>query len=140
MTAPLSVKPIHSDDDYEAALEEIDRLWDAEPGTPEHDLLEVLAIVIDDYETKRWPIDPPDPIDAIKSAMERRRLTRKDLEPLIGSRARVSEILNRRRHLTLPMVWRLHRELGIPAESLVQPYELERPGGRRGRGGRSAAA
>ena len=132
----MDIKPIRTEADYDAALAAIDALMDAEPGTAEGDRLDVLVTLVEAYEEKHWPIDPPDPIDAIKGAMERRGLSRKDLEPLIGSRARVSEILNRRRPLTLPMVWRLHRELGIPAEALVRPYALERPGG----GGRRGAA
>lgn len=124
MTSPM--KPVRNDQDHERALTEIERLWNAAPGTPDHDRLEVLATLVDDYESRRWPIDPPDPIEMLEYAMEQRGLTRKDLEPAIGSRARVSEILNRRRHLTLKMAWRLHQAFGIPAESLIQPYELRR--------------
>jgi HTH-type transcriptional regulator/antitoxin HigA len=120
------IKPIRDDRDHDAALAEIERLWRALPGTPDHDRLEVLATLVDQYESERWPIDPPDPIEMIEYAMEQRGLTRKDLEAAIGSRARVSEILNRRRHLTLTMAWRLHHAFGIPAESLIKPYELRR--------------
>ncbi|MGH8544326.1 MAG: helix-turn-helix domain-containing protein [Gammaproteobacteria bacterium] len=122
----VEIKPIRDDREHAAALSEIERLWHATPGTPEHDRLEVLATLVDEYENRRWPIDPPDPIDMIEFAMEQRGLTRKDLEAAIGSRARVSEILNRRRHLTLRMAWRLHQTFGIPAESLIKPYELRR--------------
>jgi HTH-type transcriptional regulator/antitoxin HigA len=120
------IKPIRDDRDHEAALSEITRLWHATPGTSQHDRLEVLATLVDEYEGKCWPIDPPDRIEMIEYAMEERGLTRKDLEAAIGSRARVSEILNRRRHLTLKMAWRLHQAFGIPAESLIKPYELRR--------------
>ena len=120
------IKPIRDDKGHEAALAEIERLWDAVAGTPEHDRLEVLATLVDEYESRRWPIEPPDPIDMIEYALEQRGLTRRDLKAAMGSRARVSEILNRRRHLTLRMAWRLHEAFGIPAESLIKPYDLRR--------------
>ena len=90
------------------------------------DPLGVLATLAEAYEEPRWPIDPPDPVEAIKFAMEQRGYTRKDLEAALGSRQRVSEILNRRRRLTIEMVWNLHDKFGIPAGSLVKPYELAR--------------
>lgn len=119
----MDIKPIHTDDDHAAAMAEIERLWDAEPGTPEHDKLEVLAALVDAYEAKRWPIDPPDPVEAIRWRMEQAGYTQADLATLLGSRSRASEVLNRRRHLTTEMAWKLHREWRIPAESLIRPYE-----------------
>jgi len=115
------LKPIRNAEDHEAALKELERLWGAEPGTPEGDRLDVLATLIDSYEAEHEPMDAPDPIAAIEFRMEQMNYTRKDLEPIIGSRARVSEILNGRRDLTLPMIRRLHKEWGIPAEILIRP-------------------
>jgi HTH-type transcriptional regulator/antitoxin HigA len=120
------IKPIRNDEDHAAALAAIESLWRAAPGTPEHDRLEVLAMLVDDYESRRWPIEPADPVDLIRYVVEQRGLTRKDLEAAIGSRARVSEILNRRRPLTLKMAWRLHEAFGIPADALIRPYDLAR--------------
>lgn len=119
MTAEL--KPIRSTADYEAALAEVERLWGAKAGTPKGDRLDVLATLIDAYEATRFPLDRPDPIDAIKFRMEQMGLTRRDLEPLIGSRARVAEVLNRKRNLSIDMIRRLNEELGIPAEILIRP-------------------
>jgi HTH-type transcriptional regulator / antitoxin HigA len=118
----MRIKPIKTDVDYEAALREVERLFDANPGTSESDRLEVLATLIEAYEEKTHQIPLPDPIEAILYHMESRGLTRKDLEPFIGSRARVSEILNRKRPLTMEMIRSLHAGLGIPAEVLIQPY------------------
>jgi HTH-type transcriptional regulator/antitoxin HigA len=114
------IKPIRSKKDYEAALVEVERLWGATIGTPAGDRLDVLATLIDAYEALHYPIDPPDPIEAIKFRMEQQGLTRKDLEPLIGTRTRVAEVLNRRRNLSIGMIRRLHAELGIPAEVLIR--------------------
>ena len=121
-----AIKPIRNDEDHAAALAAIECLWQAAPGTPEHDRLEVLAMLVDDYESRRWPIEPADPVDLIRYVMEQRGLTRKDLEAALGSRARVSEILNRRRPLTMKMAWRLHEAFGIPADALIRPYDLAR--------------
>ena len=118
----MKIKPIKSDADYDAALEEIERLFDAKPGTTAADRLEVLTTLTEAYEEKRYTIPLPDPIEAILYHMESRGLSRRDLEPLVGSRARVSEILNRKRPLTMEMVRKLHKELGISAEVLIQPY------------------
>ncbi len=120
----MNIKPIKTNSDYETALKEIERLFGAEPGTPDDDRLEVLSTLVEAYEDKHYSIPLPDPIEAILYYMESRGLSRADLEPFIGSRARVSEILNRRRPLTLSMIQRLHENLGIPAEALVQPYKL----------------
>ncbi|MGM0575991.1 MAG: helix-turn-helix domain-containing protein [Myxococcota bacterium] len=116
----FEIRPIRTDEDHARALERVEELWGAEPGTPEGDELEVLVTLIDDYEERHHAIDPPDPIDAILFRMEQEGLTRKDLEPYIGGRGRVSEVLNRQRSLTLAMIRRLHRGLGIPADILLR--------------------
>jgi HTH-type transcriptional regulator/antitoxin HigA len=115
----MEIKPIKNERDYRKALKEIDALMNARPNTPEGDRLDVLVTLVEAWEEKHWPIDLPDPVEAILFAMEQRGLTRRDLEPFIGSRARVAEILNHRRSLTLPMIRRLHLGLGIPAEVLI---------------------
>ena len=116
-----NVKPIRTKGDYEAALLEVKRLWGAKRGTPRGDKLDVLATLIDVYETQRYAQDLPDPIDAIQFRMEQQGLSRKDLEPFIGSRTRVAEILNRRRNLSVTMIRRLSEGLGISASVLIQP-------------------
>jgi HTH-type transcriptional regulator/antitoxin HigA len=115
------IKPIRSPQDYEAALAEIEVLWGSKSGTPEGDRLDVLATLIDAYEAEHFPMDPPDPIEAIKFRMEQQGLTRKDLEGIIGSRARIAEVLDRKRNLSIAMIRRLHERLGIPAEILIRP-------------------
>jgi HTH-type transcriptional regulator / antitoxin HigA len=115
------IKPIHSEKDYENALAEVERLWGARSGTPEGDRLDVLATLIDAYESEYHPIDPPDPIEAIKFRMEQQGLTRKDLESVLGTRTRVAEVLNRRRALSINMIRRLYEELKISAEVLIRP-------------------
>jgi HTH-type transcriptional regulator/antitoxin HigA len=115
----MVIKPIKSQRDYQRALKEIDTLMGAKPNTPQGDRLDVLATLVAAWEEKHYPIEPPDPVEAIRFAMEQRGLTRRDLEPFIGSRARVAEVLNRKRSLTLPMIRRLHAGLGIPAEVLM---------------------
>ncbi len=120
----MEIRPIRNDADYQAALAEIEMLFSARPGTPEGDRLDVLTTLVEAYEAKHLPIAAPDPIAMIEYIMESRGLTRRDLEPYIGSRARVSEVLNRRRPLTLEMIRRLHQGLGAPAEVLIQPYDL----------------
>jgi HTH-type transcriptional regulator / antitoxin HigA len=118
------IQPIRSKEDHKRALKEIERLFDATQGTPEFDQLEILVTLVEAYENKHEPILPPEPIAAILYYMESRGLTRHDLEPAIGSRARVAEILNRKRPLTLEMIRKLHQQLGIPARTLIQPYSL----------------
>lgn len=120
----MHLKPIRTAADHEAALVEVERLFDAPPQTPEGDLLEVLITLIEAYEEKHHAIPIPDPIDAICYTMESRGLSRRDLESYIGSRARVSEVLRRKRPLTIDMIRKLHHGLGIPAEVLIQPYPL----------------
>lgn len=115
----MHIKPIRSDEDHEQALQQVEELWGAEPGSEEAEQLEVLVTLIDAYEAKHHAIDPPDPVEAIFFRMEQQGLTRKDLEASIGSRSRVSEVLNRKRPLTLPMIRRLRDTLGISADVLV---------------------
>ena len=115
------IKPIRNERDYEAALAEIERLWGAKGDTPEGDRLDVLATLIDAYEAEHDPMDPPDPIEAIKFRMEQQGLTRRDLEEIIGTRTRIAEVLNRRRGLSITMIRRLHERLGISAEVLIRP-------------------
>lgn len=125
----MEIKPIKTEADYEAVLKEIERLvdTDVEPDTPEGDRLEVLVTLVEAYEAKHHAIGLPDPIEAIKIRMDDLELTRKDLEPLIGTRGRVSEILNRKRLLTMPMIRKLHEVLHIPLEVLTQPYDVQDP-------------
>jgi HTH-type transcriptional regulator/antitoxin HigA len=115
------IKPIRTKRDYGAALAEIERLWGAKLGTPNGDRLDVLATLIEAYEAAHYPMDPPDPVEAIKFRMEQQGLRRKDLESLIGTRTRVAEVLNRRRNLSISMIRRLNKELGISAEVLIRP-------------------
>jgi HTH-type transcriptional regulator / antitoxin HigA len=118
----MDIKPIKTETDHQAALKEIEGLFAAAPDTPEGDRLEVLVTLVESYEEKHYSIPKPDPIEAILYHMESRGLTRRDLQPYIGSRARVSEVLNRKRPLTMEMVRNLHKGLAIPAEVLIQPY------------------
>ena len=120
------LKPIRSEADYESALAEVERLWGAKSGTPDGDRLDVLAMLIDAYEAEHYPMDPPDPIEAIKFRMEQQCLTRKDLEPIIGTRTRVAEVLNRRRGLSIDMIRRLHERLGISADVLIRPSRVDK--------------
>lgn len=115
------IKPIRSEADYQAALAEVQRLWGAKLGTPAGDRLDVFATLVDAYENEHEPMDPPDPIEAIKFRMEQQGLTRRDLEGMLGSRARVAEILNRKRDLSISMIRRLHQHLGISADVLIRP-------------------
>jgi HTH-type transcriptional regulator / antitoxin HigA len=122
----IDVKPIKTESDYEDSLAEIERLFDARPGTLEADRLEILTTLVEAYENQHYAIPLPDPVEAILYYLESRGLSRRDLELYLGSRARVSEILNRKRPLSLEMIRRLHNGLGIPAEVLIQPYEMAR--------------
>ncbi len=115
----MQIHPIRSENDYDRAVARIGQLIGAAPESPEGEELDVLATLVDAYEAKHYVMDVPDPVVAIQFRMEQQGLTRKDLEPMIGSRARVSEILNRKRSLTLEMVRRLKFNLGIPADSLI---------------------
>ncbi len=117
----MDIKPIKTEADYRAALKEIESLMMAAPDTPEGEKLDVMVTLIEAYEAKHFPMDLPDPVEALKFEMERKNLTVKDLEPMIGKSNRVYEILNHKRSLTLKMIWKLHEGLGIPAESLIKP-------------------
>ena len=114
------IKPIPSEKDYETALAEVENLWGSSSGTAKGDRLDVLATLIDAWEAKHYAIDPPDPIEAIKFRMEQQGLTRKDLEGIVGSRGRIAEVLSGKRELSISMIRRLHKELGIPAEVLIR--------------------
>jgi HTH-type transcriptional regulator/antitoxin HigA len=120
------IKPIRTKKDYERALHEMERLWGAKLGTPDGDRLDVLATLVDAYEARHFTIDPPDPIEAIKFRMEQQGLTRKDLEPLIGTRTRIAEVFNRKRDLSITMIRRLHQALGISADVLIRPSRPDR--------------
>jgi HTH-type transcriptional regulator/antitoxin HigA len=120
------LKPIRTEADYEEALTEVERLWGAKSGTPNGDRLDVLATLIDAYEAQHHPIDPPDPIAAIKFRMDQQGLTRRDLEPMIGGRGRVAEILNGKRSLSIDMIRHLHDRLGISADVLIRPTRQDK--------------
>lgn len=122
----VDVKPIRTEADYEVALAEVERLWGAKSGTPKGDRLDVLATLIDAWENEHYPIDPPDPIEAIKFRMEQQNLTRKDLEGILGTRTRVAEVLNLRRSLSINMIRRLHEHLGISPDILIRPSRIKR--------------
>lgn len=117
----MNIKPIRNAEDYHAALKEVESLMSAGFDTPEGDRLDILATLVESYEARNFPMELPDPIDAIKFSMDQKGLTPKDLEPMIGRLNRVYEILSGKRPLTLPMIWRLHEGLGIPAEALIKP-------------------
>ena len=117
----MNIEPIKTDEDYRRTLAEIEGLMTAERDTPEGDRLDVLVTLVEAWEAQHYPVDLPDPIAAIRYHMEQSGLAPKDLAPYIGGRNRVYEVLNRKRSLSLKMIWRLHRELGIPAESLIKP-------------------
>lgn len=121
-------RPLRSEREYEKAVDEIERYFEREPrrGTPEADRFDLLALVIEDYERQHFPIDPPDPVEAIRFRMEAGGLSQADLGRLLGSRQRASDVLGRRRPLTLPMIWKLHREWDIPAEALIRPRKTAR--------------
>lgn len=124
-----NLTPLHSlksETDYKKALAEIERLFDAAPETADGDRLDVLALLVEAYEEQHHPILPPDPVVALEYYMESRGLSRRDLEPYLGSRARVAEVLNRRRELMIEMIRHLHHGLGISADVLIQPYSLDR--------------
>ena len=123
----MEIKPIKTERDYRATLKEIEKLMNARSGTPEGDRLDVLVTLVEAFEAGHYPLDLPDPVEAIKYVMEQKGLTVKDLEPMIGRSNRVYEILNHKRPLTLKMIWRLHKGLGIPAESLIRQPEERQP-------------
>ena len=121
----MDIKPIKNENDYQAALTEIDSLMDAEPDTPEGDRLDVLTTLVEAYEEKNHPIEEPDPVEAILHRMDALGMTRKDLESVFGTRARISEVLTRKRPLTIAMIRRLHETMRIPAEVLIKSYRLK---------------
>ena len=120
----MGIRPIHNKKEYKAALIEIEQLWTAPAKSAEADRLDVLALLVEHYEKTHFPIADPDPIEFIEHVMESRGLSRKDLEPIIGPRGRVADILNRTRPLTLEMIRRLVSQLNLPAEVLVKPYVM----------------
>ncbi len=122
----MTLRPIRTKREHQAALREIEALWEAPSGSPEGDRLEVLTLLVEAYEREHYPIELPDPIDFLQHVMEARGMTRKDFEPYIGSRARVAEVLNRVRPLTLEMIRRLASNLDLPADVLIRGYELRR--------------
>lgn len=122
----MELRLIKTKREYQAALKEVEALWDAPEGSKDADRLEVLVLLIEAYEAKHYPIPAPEPIDFLHHVMESRGLTRKDLEPYIGSRARVAEVLNRVRPLSLDMIRRLSVGLKIPSDVLIRRYPLER--------------
>jgi HTH-type transcriptional regulator/antitoxin HigA len=117
------IRPVRNETEYDEALEEIERYFEnkPKPGTPEADRFDLLALIVEDYERKRWPIDPPETIDAIRSRMETGGYTQADLGRLLGSRQRASDVLTKKRPLTMRMAWKLHHEWNIPAEALIAP-------------------
>lgn len=115
----MDIYPIKTEADYKKALSEIENLWGAKGNTKDGDKLDILLVLVEAYEEKHYPIDPPDPVEALKFRMEQMNLSRKDLEPFIGKRGRVSEIFNHQRNLTLSMIRKLHYNLHIPLESLI---------------------
>lgn len=121
----MDIKPIRSEADYEIALKTIDQLWDAEHGSPEADQLDVLVTLVEAYEDKHYPIPPPDPIEAILHYMESQGLSEPDLQTYLGADTCVSEVLNRECALSLDMIRKLHKGLGIPADILVQAYAVQ---------------
>ena len=122
----MNIKPVRTKADHRAALKQIESLMNARANTPEGERLDVLVTLVEAYERKHVPMDMPDPVEAIKFVMEQRGLTVKDLESMIGRTNRIYEVLNRKRPLTLKMIWRLHQGLGIPAECLIKPSDERR--------------
>ncbi len=122
----MDIKPIKTETDYKAALKRLEEIFDAMPGTPESDELDILGLMVDDYENKHYPIEAPDPIEAIKIRMEEMQLKQVDLIPEIGGKSRVSEILNRKRRLTVEMIRKLTTRLNLSSSLLIKDYQLIR--------------
>ena len=120
----MQIQPIHTEDDYKKALARIEEIFDAKPGSKEGDELEILGILVDEYEKKHFPIESPKPVEAIKFRMDQLGMQQKDLAKLLGSKSRASEILSGKRSLSLRQIKILYRKLGIPAEVLIQEPEL----------------
>jgi HTH-type transcriptional regulator / antitoxin HigA len=121
----MHIHPIRNDEDHRAAVREIERLWDAQEGSPEADMLEVLAMLVNDYERKRWPVEASDPIDILRYAIDEMGRSQAELAELVG-KSRASELLNRRRHLTIDMANRISKAWSIPLAVLAVPYQLQR--------------
>ena len=138
----IGTRPIRTEKEHAAALAEIERYFDREPeeGTPEADRFELLMLLIESYEEKHHPVGPPHPVEMIKHRMRTGDYTQADLAALLGSRARASEILQKKRRLTLPMIWKLSREWKIPADALVAPYPLAGEARRRNGSAKRKAA
>ncbi|HEV2530285.1 transcriptional regulator [Phenylobacterium sp.] len=115
----MAIRPIRNDEDHAAALREIERLWGAEPGTPESDALEVLATLVDRYEDERFPLPDADPVAVIEAYMENNDLSRKDLAAVLGSASRATEVMSHRRALSIEHIRRIHRAWNIPADLLI---------------------
>lgn len=120
----MDIRPIRTDEDHAVAIAEVERLWGADAGTPDGDRLDVLATLVEAYEETRWPIDHADPVDVIEYAIDEMGHTQAELARLLGSRSRASEVLSRKRPLSLRMINKLHEEWRIPAEVLIRPYRL----------------
>jgi HTH-type transcriptional regulator/antitoxin HigA len=122
----MEVRPLRSEADYDTALKAIEAFFETEPqpDSPEADRFDLLALVIADYERKHWAIEAPDAPDLLRAQMEQKGLRQADLAELLGSKARASEVLNRRRHLTIEQAWKLHTEWRLPADALIRPYQL----------------
>jgi HTH-type transcriptional regulator/antitoxin HigA len=120
----MTIRPIHTQADHDAAIARVEALWNADPGTPEHDELEVLGVLVSAFEDTQWPILPPDPIEAIKFHMQQNGFRQKDLATLLGSESRASEILNRRRPLTVQMIKAIHTAWSVPLASLIGADDL----------------
>jgi HTH-type transcriptional regulator / antitoxin HigA len=123
----MKIKPVRTKADYERALREIERMWGAKEGTPQGNQLDVLATLVEAYERKHFPIDPPDPIEAIRFRLEQQGLDHRALIGVIGGRSRVHEVMHRQRALSLAMIRRLHERFGIPAEVLIRAVGTRRP-------------
>lgn len=123
----MDIRPIKNDKDHAAAVELIESLWDAKDGTPEADALDVLATLVDAYENTRWAVEAVDPIETIRAHMVATGRTQNDLAQLFGSRSRASEIMARRRHLTINMIRELANDWHLPADLLIVPYNLKKP-------------
>ena len=123
----MTIKPIKSEDDYKAAVAEIENLFEIEKDAEQYDRLDVLATLVEAYEAKHYPIGPPDPIAAIEYELEKRGLSRRNLEPIIGPSGRVSEVLNRQRPLTMTMIRKLHNQWGISGDVLLNEYSINKP-------------
>ena len=136
----MNIKPIRSEQDYADAVREIERLWGAPEDTPEGDKLDILATLVDAYERERWTVEPPDPIAAIQDAMQERDMSQADLGRILGSRQRAHEVLTRKRALSKEMIHAIHEALRVPAEILIQPYELTGAEPRRRRNPRGLPA